>query len=85
MSLDLSNPWWVDPFAILHNDSSTFAYADGHADRHKWVNKYTKLMCEEGTKGHYATVNGNAGSAPNEDYIWFRKSYIPGRIPSILK
>ena len=27
---------WIDPVAIWHNNSSTLAFADGHAESHKW-------------------------------------------------
>lgn len=79
MSLDLSNPRWVDPFAVLHNGSSTFGFADGHADRHKWVDEVTIEMAEKGTKGASARLTDGSIS---QDYIWFRKAYIPGRTPA---
>ena len=27
---------WIDPVAIWHTDSSTFGFADGHGERHRW-------------------------------------------------
>ncbi len=63
--------WW-DPFAIRHNRASTFGFADGHADRHKWVDKATIKLAEEQTKEAPADGSG--------DYDWFRSSYIPGRM-----
>lgn len=79
MSLSLSNPAWVDPFAILHNGSSTFGYADGHADRHKWVDDVTIEMAEEGKKNASAKLPDGSSS---EDWLWFRAAYMPGRRPS---
>lgn len=69
---------WYDSFAIWHNGSSTFSYADGHADRHKWLEKTTIEQAE------------NQGERVNllptdRDYNWFKKVYIPGRIPEELK
>jgi len=29
---------WVDPLAMYHGNVGTFAYADGHAESHKWKN-----------------------------------------------
>ncbi|MEN6308069.1 MAG: prepilin-type N-terminal cleavage/methylation domain-containing protein [Anaerohalosphaeraceae bacterium] len=78
-NMNLKSPAWVDPFAILHNDSSTFVYADGHADRHKWVNKQTRDMATAQQKG-WSAVDPGTGST--EDYLWFKRSYIPGRIPN---
>lgn len=33
--------WW-DGLAIWHNNASTFAFADGHAEGHKWRDDYTR-------------------------------------------
>ncbi len=33
--------WW-DPLAVTHGDSSTLGFCDGHAENHKWVDKFTK-------------------------------------------
>ena len=78
MSLSISSPAWVDPFAILHNGSSTFAYADGHADRHKWVEEVTIEMAKEGKKNETAILPDGTTS---EDWLWFKRAYIPGRRP----
>jgi len=32
---------WVDLPASFHNDSASFAFADGHAEIHKWVESST--------------------------------------------
>lgn len=78
-NMDLVTPKWVDPFAIWHNDSSTFAFADGHADRHKWVEKQTRDMAEAGVKGWSAI---DPVTKTSYDWEWFKKAYIPGRRPS---
>jgi len=69
---------WIDPFAIWHNGSSTFGYADGHADRYKWRDERTIKMAEK--QGKFAWAGED-----NEDYRWFKKAYIPGPIPGQLK
>jgi prepilin-type N-terminal cleavage/methylation domain-containing protein/prepilin-type processing-associated H-X9-DG protein len=38
---------WVDPFAIWHNNKSTLGFADGHAEKHNWVDKSTIEMSEK--------------------------------------
>ena len=75
-NMNLRAPQWIDPFAILHNDSSTFVYADGHAERRKWVDKQTRDMAEAQVK-NWSAVDPRTGST--EDYQWFRRAYIPGR------
>jgi prepilin-type N-terminal cleavage/methylation domain-containing protein/prepilin-type processing-associated H-X9-DG protein len=74
----LNQPQWYDPFAIWHNGASTFGYADGHAQRYKWREKETIEQAETQTK--------IVSVAPdNRDYIWVKKAYIPGKIPSELR
>lgn len=63
--------WW-DPFAIVHNGSSTFAYADGHVERHKWTDKNMIEYAADGRKSPPVDTN-------SDDYNWFRRAYIPGR------
>ncbi len=79
-NMHLTNEYWVDPFAIIHNDSSTFVFADGHADRHKWLQKTTRWMAEEGVKGVAADALDPPGTF--DDWNWFKKVYIPGRKPA---
>ncbi len=82
LDMNPSSPIWIDPVAVLHNNSSTFAFADGHADKHKWVNEMTIEMAEAGEKDRSALgIDG----LPTEDYLWMKKTYIPGRIPTVLK
>ena len=33
------SPGWVDQFAVFHGNDSSFGFADGHAENHKWVDK----------------------------------------------
>ncbi len=80
-NMDLVNPNWTDPFAIFHNDSSTFAFADGHADRHKWVEKQTRDMSASGTKNWSAV---DPTTKTTYDWQWMKKAYIPGRKPSSI-
>jgi prepilin-type N-terminal cleavage/methylation domain-containing protein/prepilin-type processing-associated H-X9-DG protein len=41
-------PWidtrWVDALATFHSNSATFGFADGHAERNKWVHPETWKM-----------------------------------------
>jgi len=73
----LNEPRWWDPFAIWHNGSSTLGFADGHAERHRWLSKSTFEMAESQRKQVMALNDTNTG--PSEDYLWFKRSYIPGK------
>ncbi len=39
---------WVDPVAIWHNERSNLGYADGHAEKHRWVDETTIEAAREG-------------------------------------
>lgn len=78
-NMNLRTPQWIDPFAILHNDSSTFSYADAHAERHKWVDQQTRDMAEAEQKS-WSAIDPRTGST--EDYQWFKSAFIPGRRPA---
>lgn len=41
---------WVDPLAIWHNERSTLGFADGHAEKHRWLDKRTIEFAEDWTK-----------------------------------
>jgi prepilin-type N-terminal cleavage/methylation domain-containing protein/prepilin-type processing-associated H-X9-DG protein len=52
-----SNSFW-DPLALFHNDSSTFAFADGHADRYKWRDARTvQFFTDRDSIGWYMPEN----------------------------
>ena len=38
---------WIDPLAPWHNKRSTLGFADGHSEKHRWVDERTIRMCEE--------------------------------------
>ncbi len=42
---------WVDPVAIWHNERSNLGFADGHAEKHRWVDEGTIEAAREGKTG----------------------------------
>jgi len=69
---------WGDPFAILHKDRSTLGFADGHAEKHQWLDQSTRDMAAANHK-EYPTNN------QREDITWFRMHYVPGVIPGDMR
>ena len=64
--------WWDWP-AYYHKDSSTFSFADGHAEKHKWKEEDTiQLM-----RGEITLQQANLIAANNEDLLWLAKAYVP--------
>ena len=70
--------WW-DPFAIWHNERSTFGFADGHAEKHRWLEESTIQQAEAEVKVVPVPVD------EPRDYDFFKKAYIPGNIPPGLR
>lgn len=77
-----SNPSLIDPIAIFHAERTTFGFADGHADKHKWVSQKLKDWA------HHATDIGTAGfsfsfsastNEEKEDVGYLSRGYIPGK------
>ena len=73
---------FYDPLASYHNKGSTFSFADGHAEKRKWVDKRTLefivMMEELAASGH--SFSGIATSSPdNEDLKWIIRHFISGR------
>ena len=60
--------WWDWP-AYYHKDSSTFAFADGHAEKHKWKDEDTIELMKDGT--------ADTDEINNEDLLWLAKAYVP--------
>jgi prepilin-type processing-associated H-X9-DG protein len=86
--MDLTTPYWVDPFAIWHNDRSTFGFADGHAEKHKWLEESTLELARRMIRGIEDSQDVKGETVPaNElrDWQWAKKHYIPGRIPESLR
>jgi prepilin-type N-terminal cleavage/methylation domain-containing protein/prepilin-type processing-associated H-X9-DG protein len=65
----LGNTGWVDPFAIFHGTVSTFCFADGHAEHHKWVDAQTIKAATDSANGH-SSFYWPGGTKTNPDYFW---------------
>ena len=52
--MNSNNPdsWW-DPLAIWHNDRSTLGFADGHAEKHHWLDRRTIELAENWISSDY--------------------------------
>ncbi|MCH8218465.1 MAG: type II secretion system protein [Planctomycetes bacterium] len=67
---------FYDPLASYHLKSSTFGFADGHADRRRWMDKRT-LEFIETNKTMAGTHSGIATPSPdNEDLRWLIEHFM---------
>jgi len=60
---------WVDPFSIWHNEKSTLGFADGHAEKHNWVDNSTIEMSE--AQKNFFPIPANEG----EDYRYMMMGF----------
>jgi len=58
-----SSATWIDSPAAFHGDNSTFAFADGHAEPHKWLNGLTVAFANDMSPGKYSNINPSGSGA----------------------
>ncbi len=61
---------FYDPLASFHLKSSTFGFADGHADRRKWMDKRTLEFIETNKTAPGSHSGISTASPDNEDLRW---------------
>ena len=68
------SPGWVDPFAMAHGNDSSFSFADGHAENHKWTDAQTLKATKDSSMGKssFGWAGGNGG---NPDFRWVHERY----------
>ena len=63
-------PWidnrWIDELATYHTKSATFGFADGHAEKHKWVHAETWRIFKEDLPIETLLP----AAAANQDWRW---------------
>jgi prepilin-type N-terminal cleavage/methylation domain-containing protein/prepilin-type processing-associated H-X9-DG protein len=68
---------WVAPPAQYHINIGNFAFADGHSDRHRWLDGHLVSAGQTAAKGQNPGVF--SGPASGADYDFFRTGYLfPG-------
>jgi prepilin-type N-terminal cleavage/methylation domain-containing protein/prepilin-type processing-associated H-X9-DG protein len=76
---DLDNPssWtFYDPLASYHNKSSTFGFADGHAERHRWMDKRTLTFINANSDDPSSHSGIQTTSPGNEDLHWLLEHFV---------
>lgn len=76
--IDVNPLGWVDPFAIFHGSVSTFSFADGHAELHKWLEPSTIKAARDSAAGKdsFYWAGGNKNS---RDFRWVYDRYKHGK------
>jgi prepilin-type N-terminal cleavage/methylation domain-containing protein/prepilin-type processing-associated H-X9-DG protein len=75
--MDVNPPRWRgDRIAIWHGNQSNIGFADGHAEKHQWVDAIT---INNAKKGPGQSLDNPTGSDPGNDLRFLETAYIPGR------
>ena len=61
-------PSWVDDIANFHAGGSSFAFADGHAENHRWLEGDTVRMADSST--YTSSWPANPPGLANRDLSW---------------
>jgi prepilin-type N-terminal cleavage/methylation domain-containing protein/prepilin-type processing-associated H-X9-DG protein len=67
--LNVSPPGWVDGFAIFHGTVTTFGFADGHVESHRWLEPTTIKAATEFANGQQSFYWAG-GTSKNRDFVW---------------
>ncbi|MHC4430212.1 MAG: type II secretion system protein [Planctomycetota bacterium] len=67
---------FYDPLASYHIKASTFGFADGHADRRKWMDKRTLEFIRMNAEDPSAHSGFTVPSANNEDLQWIVQHFV---------
>ena len=68
------SPRWVDPLAVFHGNDSSFGFADGHSENHKWLDKGTLKAAKDSADGKESFF-WQGGNARNPDFRWVYERY----------
>jgi prepilin-type N-terminal cleavage/methylation domain-containing protein/prepilin-type processing-associated H-X9-DG protein len=71
---------FIDPVALWHGNQNTFAFADGHAEVHKWRQAITIRALKDYLDGQPFILNTGsalpeARAQGNEDILWLAQHY----------
>jgi prepilin-type N-terminal cleavage/methylation domain-containing protein len=71
------NSWaFYDPLASYHIKASTFGFADGHAERKKWMDKRTLEFIQMNADDPSAHSGMTVKSSGNEDLKWIIEHFV---------
>jgi len=68
------SPRWVDQLAVFHGNDSSFGFADGHSENHKWVDNLTLKTARDSAEGNGRFYWG-LGTWKNPDFRWVYERY----------
>ena len=68
-------PGWVDTFAVFHGDNSSFSFADGHSESHRWLEASTIKAARDSAAGINSFYWSVGNPTSNRDFVWVYNRY----------
>ena len=68
------SPGWVDQLAVFHGNDSSFGFADGHSENHRWVDNVTIKTAQDSAAGNGVFWWG-PGTQNKPDFRWVYERY----------
>ncbi|HTI99550.1 MAG TPA: type II secretion system protein [Dongiaceae bacterium] len=66
---DFTTARWIDSPAAFHGSSSTFSFADGHAESHKWITAEVIAYAKSLDRNKYASPPSITATRPDLYYV----------------
>jgi len=66
---------WIDPLAIWHNKQSTLSWADGRAEKHRWVDRSTMEAAQDAFDGLQRAFDRTPPAGEGEDLKFMQDRY----------
>ncbi len=73
--LKVDPPGWEDGFAVFHGDVTTFGFADGHGESHRWLEATTLRAARDFATGKPAFNWAGGDLSNNRDFRWVYERY----------
>ena len=73
---------WVDSPAAFHGESSTFSFADGHAEAHKWVSGLVITFANSMKTSKYSNVGGASSEGGQANAAKADLYYVASHFPT---
>ena len=70
-AVTMANSVWIDAPAPYHNGGTSFSFADGHSESHKWLRLSAIPPVTYSISGDASTYAGN--TAGNPDVVWLQQ------------
>jgi prepilin-type N-terminal cleavage/methylation domain-containing protein/prepilin-type processing-associated H-X9-DG protein len=75
---------WVDSPAAFHGANSTFSFADGHAESHKWISGLVIAFANSLSPSKYSNISGSTGEGSAANSAKADLYYVASHFPTAI-